>query len=179
MGVLKAAISSLSVGIASMAMISPLMAVEQYSVKLERIEKIQSQEKKGDELYFSITEFPQKGQPRHYQIPSFPAHWLSGYLSSVNNVTLWQKSMQSCDETKVIFSLVEEDLPPWNLDDLLGSVELNLKCEQGKLVPHWSIPNQKITEATPNVNGGFQFKGDSSEYRATFKLEQKAAPLAP
>lgn len=150
-----------------------LQAREEFSVKLQEIQKIKSQEERGDELFISVTEFPKGQTPRHYQIPSFPTHWLSTYLTSVKDVSLWQKNIQGCQDVKVIFSLVEEDLAPWNLEDLMGSVELNVKCEQGKFVTNWIVPNKEITEPLANEKNTFTFKGNKAEYRARFKLEQK------
>ena len=78
---------------------------------------------------------------------------------------------------KVIFSLVEKDVAPWNLDDLIGSVELTLICENGKMIPKWIIPNQTITHKIDNQKDGFLFSGKNAQYRAIFKLEQKS--IAP
>lgn len=146
---------------------------EDYSVKLKSIEKIHSQEKGGDELHVSITEFPKEGVPSHYQIPNFPSHWLSPYLYNVKDLTLWKKNVQSCTDLKVVFSLVEEDIPPWNLDDLLGSVTLDLKCDKGKMVSSWLIPNSANTEALGKDSGEFKFKGEGAEYKLNFQLDKK------
>jgi hypothetical protein len=153
---------------------TPLLADNpSYSVKLQSIEKIRSAEKDGDELFISVTEFPEEGVPKNYQIPSFPTHWLSAHLKNVKDVTLWQKDMQTCKGVKVVFSLVEEDVPPWNLNDLLGSVVLDLKCENGKAVPNWTIPNKENTEKLTEGPSKFLFKGYNSEYHADFHLENK------
>lgn len=138
------------------------------AVQLQRIEKIKSQEKSGDELYISVTEFPKDGTPKHYQIPSFPTHWLSEHLSSIKDVTLWERSSKGCADNKVVFSLVEEDIPPWNLNDLIGSVVLEMKCENGKQSHTWTIPNPSVTEPVEGVKDAFIFKGDNARYQAFF-----------
>lgn len=173
MKVVKYGSIAVSTIIAVLFACTSLQAQEEFSVKLQEIQKIKPQEKRGDELFISVTEFPKGQTPRHYQIPSFPTHWLSNYLTNVKDVSLWQKNIQGCQDVKVIFSLVEEDFAPWNLDDLLGSVELNVKCEQGKFVTDWIIPNKEITEPLANEKNTFTFKGNKAEYRARFKLEQK------
>lgn len=144
-----------------------------FSVKLKSIEKIQEEEKGGDELHISITEFPKEGRPSHYQIPNFPSHWLSPYLYNIKDLTLWNKNLQSCTDVKVVFSLVEEDFEPLNIDDLLGSVALDLKCEKGKMISSWSIPDSANTEQVGKKSGEFKFKGDKTEYRLNFQLERK------
>lgn len=141
------------------------------SIKLEVLEKIHAQEQSGDELYFSVTEFPEKSAPRHYRIPSFPSHWMSDYLKNVKNIVLWQKSYATCEKTEVLISLVEADLPPWNVDDLLGSVELKVTCDQGKMHTEWSIPNKENTAKMPNMENAFAFTGDHSEYHGMFKID--------
>ncbi len=150
---------------------SPVFAKD-LTIKLDVLEKIHAQEQSGDELYFNITEFPESKPPRHYRIPSYPSHWMSDYLKNVKNLTLWQKSYPSCEKTDVIISLVEADLPPWNVDDLLGSVEFKVTCEQGKMHTTWAIPNKTNTAKILNSENAFAFTGDHSEYHAIFRLDE-------
>jgi len=170
--------------LASLLSINTANAVQEVSVDLQKLKVIQEQEKSGDELYFSVTEVPldkkwEKGKfplPKHYQVPAFPSHWLSKYADKIHDVTLWKKTGKGCESTDVLFSLVEEDTPPWNLDDLLGSVKLQMRCENGKTVTHWEIPDSKITASVPQKSNTFSFTGDGAEYSGTFKVEQHAAP---
>lgn len=142
------------------------------SIKLDVLEKIHAQEQSGDELYFTVTEFPENKAPRHYRIPSYPTHWMSDYLKNVKNITLWQKSFATCEKTDVLISLVEADLPPWNVDDLLGSVEFKITCDQGTMKTQWSIPNKENTAQIMNQEGAFSFTGDHSEYHTLFKVDE-------
>lgn len=142
------------------------------SIKLDVLEKIHAQEKSGDELYFTVTEFPENKAPRHYRIPSYPTHWMSDYLKNVKNITLWQKSFATCEKTDVLISLVEADLPPWNVDDLLGSVEFKVTCDKGSMKTQWSIPNKENTTAILNQEGAYSFTGDHSEYHTLFKVDE-------
>ena len=53
-----------------------LLAMEgAFSVNLKKLELVKEQERDGDELYISVTEFPKKGTPKTYQIPNSPSHW--------------------------------------------------------------------------------------------------------
>lgn len=153
------------------AMVSHSALAKDLSIKLDVLEKIHAQEQSGDELYFSITEFPDKKAPRHYRVPSYPSHWMSDHLKNVNNIVLWQKSYPTCEKTDVLISLVEADLPPWNVDDLLGSVEFKVTCDQGKMKTEWKIPNKENTINILNKEGAFSFTGDHSEYHTIFKLD--------
>jgi hypothetical protein len=142
---------------------------EDFQVKLQSIQKIHTQEANGDELYFSVTEFPAKERGTHYQVPTYPTHWLSQYVDKIKNVVLWQKTITGCQDVTVLISLVEEDIPPWNVDDLLGSVELKIKCKEGKFTTQWVIPNTGITSKIRN--DAFSFTGSNAEYHAVFRLE--------
>ncbi|HRE30774.1 MAG TPA: hypothetical protein PLD88_02260, partial [Candidatus Berkiella sp.] len=154
------------------ALTSGSVFAKDLTIKLDVLEKIHAQEASGDELYFSITEFPEKKPPRHYRIPSYPTHWMSDYLKNVKNIALWQKSYSECEKTDVLISLVEADLPPWNIDDLLGAVEFKVTCEDGKMHTQWSIPNKDNTAKIMNGDSSFSFTGDRSEYHAIFKLDE-------
>ncbi len=148
---------------------------EEITITLEELDAIKSQEKRGDELYFSITEYPSTSPAKHYQVPSFPSHWVSAYFKSLKNIVLWQKDMSTCEPMEVIFSLVEEDLPPWIPDDLLGSAKLKIHCENGKAIKEWVVPNKEITnEDTVNDKKTvFNFTGKGADYRAVLYFDEK------
>ena len=160
-------------------------ATEEISITLEKLDVVHQQEKCCDELYFSVTEVPRDAKcekckfrlPKHYQVPNYPSHWLSKYSNKINNITLWKKTVNGCESTDVVFSLVEEDLPPWNLDDLLGSIELKIRCENGKLATHWEIPNGKITAQIADNPNGFSFTGKKAEYHGLFKIQHIMNPV--
>lgn len=154
------------------ALFSSSTFAKDLSLKLDVLEKIHAQEQSGDELYFTVTEFSENKAPRHYRIPSYPTHWMSDYLKNVKNITLWQKSFATCEKTDVLISLVEADLPPWNVDDLLGSIEYKVTCDQGKMKTEWSIPNKENTAQIMNQEGAYAFTGDHSEYHALFKIDE-------
>jgi hypothetical protein len=140
-------------------------------LKLERLEKITDQEKKGDELFFSITEYPQKASPSHYQVPSFPTHWLSHHLEHVKDIVLWKKDVTQCQNVELFISLVEEDLEPWDLNDALGSVQLKIQCENGKMTSKWEITEKESTKKIENKDSEFTFSDGKALYKAVFKLE--------
>lgn len=144
---------------------------ENIAVTLKNLEVIQTQEKGGDELFISVTEFPTQENARHYQIPAYPTHWLSKYLKNVKDVVIWQKSLNHCEPIDLLISLVEEDFAPWDLDDSLGSVELKVECVNGQSVEKWIIPDTKNTVKINGNDNGFSFTGHKAEYRAIFKLE--------
>ena len=152
----------------------------QISVELKALESVRQQEAQGDEIYFNITEIPvnAKGHKSFfYQIPSYPSHWLSRYLKDVQNITLWKKTVNECIDRDVLISLVEEDMAPWDLNDLVGSIELKLRCEKGKTTQSWSIPNPSITSTVPNRPNAFSFTGKNAQYRAFFSFSEKPLPV--
>tara|TARA_R110002110_G_scaffold115322_2_gene286022 strand:+ start:5152 stop:5718 length:567 start_codon:yes stop_codon:yes gene_type:complete len=141
-------------------------------VKLDSIKKTQAQEESGDELYFSITEYSSTKTSDHYQVPDFPTHWLSSYLDQVKNVNLWEKELQPNEAVQLIISLVERDVPPWNVDDLIGSLKLKVKWENNQLTKEWSIPNQDNTAREPDTTNTFKLTGDEAQYKITLKVEE-------
>lgn len=150
---------------------------EQLSVTLSNLQKIQQEEKAGDELYISVTEYAGKETPRFYQVPPYPAHWTSHHVTGIKDVVLWKKAMKACEPTTVLFSLVEEDAYPWDPDDLLGSVQLNLTCDNGQMKTAWSIPNAAITVPLKNNPSGFVFKGHHTEYNAILNVVKQKSPI--
>src|SRR5579872_6885041 len=80
---------------------------EEITVQLQKLDVVHQQEKHGDELYFSVTEVPrdakwEKGKfrlPKHYQVPTYPSHWLSKYSDKIHDVVLWKKTVAGCEST--------------------------------------------------------------------------------
>jgi hypothetical protein len=152
---------------------------EEMAVKLKTLEVIHPQEKRGDELYISVTEFPAQETARHYQVPAYPTHWLSKYVKNIKDVVIWKKSLSHCEPIDLLITLVEEDFAPWDLDDSLGSVQLKVECVNGKSVEKWVIPDPKTTAKITDQESAFSFTGENAEYRAIFKLEDAIPTLAP
>lgn len=150
---------------------------DQVTVQLNSLKKIKQQEKSGDELYISVTEFAKNQKPRFHQIPRFPAHWTSDNLDGIKDVVLWKKAMKTCTPTTVIFSLVEEDLPPWNTDDLVGSVQLQISCTQGKMKTEWKIPNANRAIPVSGNKNAFEMTGERAKYLMNMNIIKNKVPL--
>ncbi|MBS0288107.1 MAG: hypothetical protein JSR17_12480 [Proteobacteria bacterium] len=144
---------------------------EELSIKLKALDVVKTQEKGGDELFISVSEFPAQGKPLHYQIPSYPTHWLSKYLVNVKDVVLWKKQSSTCMPAELLITLVEEDFEPWNMDDAIGSLELKIDCVNGKAVEKWTIPTQKSGANVTQQGNTFTFEGDGAKYKATFSID--------
>ncbi|HET9843194.1 MAG TPA: hypothetical protein VFP93_00885 [Gammaproteobacteria bacterium] len=130
-----------------------------------------SSEKRGDELYFSVTEYPSHERPKNYLIPTFPSHWLSQHLANVRDVELWSRTLKNNESVQVVISLMERDAPPWNIDDLIGTIKFKAKNSNGQIKKAWSIPNQKDQETHTDNTNQFKFYGENSEYQLELILE--------
>lgn len=146
-------------------------------IKLDRIEVRKLSEKMGDELYIGVTQYSSLGHSKTDRIPAKPAYWLSRQLSLVNNVVLWEGDIEEDEETKVILSLVEKDLSPWDVDDLIGSAEIVLTNQKGQLKKQWGIPvfeeRVEVDMEKPGNPQRFLMKGDKSEYSLQFRVDEK------
>ncbi len=126
-------------------------------VYLDKIIGHESGEKEGDELYLSVAEFHSDGTSQAYTVPghfversthygsTFPPspprhptlYWNSGQLSQISKLKLWDKPLMDGDAVEIVISLIEHDLPPWDLDDLIGTIKLRLRNEKGRLYVQW------------------------------------------
>lgn len=118
---------------------------------LTSIKQISSQER-NDELYILVSDLGTK-HDAFYTIPghkSFfirkqsplptisnltPPHryWPASILPKLKNITLWDRGLTQDEGTQLVISLIEADMPPWNLDDLLGTVKFNLRNHDHQL----------------------------------------------
>ena len=137
---------------------------------LENIEVVKTAEHlSADDIYVNITEYSSVDKPAMHRIPEYPSHWLSKFASKIKQVSLWKKSIQDGESVELIISVIESDAPPWDVDDLIGSVKLKVYMEKGKLQQEWSIPNKTIVK-NEGERGHFVLSGDGAEYKVSFKL---------
>ena len=76
-----------------------------------------------------------------------------------------------------MLSLMEQDAPPWNTDDLIGTVRVHIKNDNGKLISSWSMPDRADLPTEVYTKHGpaklFELTGEGSRYQAYFLLTSK------
>lgn len=146
------------------------------SVELQSIEVVKTSEKGGDELYIDITQYSNLGESKIDRIPEAPLHWVSSQLDQIKNVPLWKGTIRDNEEMKLFISVVEQDNPPIDVDDLIGTALVMLKNDRGHLKTNFDLPvfedraNQK-THAGQDPRE-FIMQGDNSNYKVVLKVNQ-------
>lgn len=142
-------------------------------LRLVRIEAQQTAERGGDELYFTVTEYPHKGVPQLVRIPMHPLHWLSKELPAIKDVRLWQGEVADDSSTLLIISLIEHDLPMLFTDDHLGSAQVKLVNQDNKIKTVWGQPHfedQPKVEQISSKPPEFLLFGHGGKYLVEFKI---------
>jgi hypothetical protein len=149
-----------------------LHAEEMLQLKLIHLQAEALSEENGDEVYISVTKYSNIGHPEEFRIPSAPENWFFKRLEEVKNVTLWQGRLIKGEEIKLMITIAEQDFPPLDVDDVVGTLRVNLKEEHGRLVEEWLIPEMdgqpKIEDKGPVSGKGRRYvlHGDNSRYEA-------------
>jgi len=63
------------------------------SIRMLSLKAIQMGEQHGDEVYLMITEYPDKGKPQTYHVPTHPLYWPAEHLEKINNIKLWESKL--------------------------------------------------------------------------------------
>lgn len=150
----------------------------QIIVKMTDIQAEKRSEARGDELYFNITQYSNFKDKLESRIPEYPMHWLSKQLTSLKNVVLWQGELKERERIRLVLSLLDQDLQPWDLDDAIGAAEVHLLNQKGKLKIQWGVPkfdknNKEVEMLKRAVPQRYVFKGDGSRYDVAFSVEHK------
>ncbi len=111
-------------------------------LQLLHLKAIKTADASGDKLYMGVAVYPSSGKPDYYLVPKFPLFWASRQLDTLKNVRIWSDKLQNNQSITLVLSLMEQDAPPWNTDDLIGSVQLRLYNKNGVLESNWDIPNR-------------------------------------
>lgn len=132
-------------GVVGLVMVSSVFAKnDALSTRLvfDHMKVVKASEHDGDELYFDVSVY-QLNQPTQYiRIPEKPMHWLSQLLAKNTPVTLWTGSVSPKHPVTLVVSLMDADMSKMNPDDVIGSMRVELKNHDGKLVAYWSLPNR-------------------------------------
>ncbi len=152
------------------------VAAKTYTVNVElaSIKAINKSERNGDEIYLSITKYSNLSDPAIFRVPQFPMHWLSKELPKVSNIELWNGEVKEDETVLLIFSLLEQDVPPWNVDDHIGSAKVRITNKNGELLAVWGQPNfidQPKVMQSESKYPEYTMYGDDSEYKIKFKFD--------
>mgnify|MGYP000258142799 CR=1 FL=1 len=144
------------------------------TIKMIKIEAVKTVEDRGDELYFSITQHTNKEEPKLFRVPMFPLHWLSKELPEIKNISIWKAKLADNQSILVMLSLMEQDLEPWNSDDHIGSVQVQIINDKGKISTKWGRPHlsdQPEVKQPNQKQPKFVLMGHGAEYKVEFTVE--------
>lgn len=165
------------------------------SLYLNKIQARIQNEKKNDEIYFSIIEYTSahnaskyytmpysSHKHRHFSSPhtsntGHPIfHWNSSDFHKLNNIRIWSQKLAPGQGVELYLSVVEHDTPPWDLDDSIGAIKIKLLNRQGKLLSRWSYlggaqaGNQHVTSNDAIKMHHYVFSGSGAKYHISFYL---------
>ncbi len=146
-----------------------------FEVILGSIEQVKTTENMGDELYIGITEYYSDGNSEYRRIPEYPIRWTSKSLRALKNISLWSGELEDGETVELVFSLIEMDVAPWNIDDLIGTVKLKIKNENGKVRSDWVNGNRIVPlHSFKKIDKEFFLDGDGGLYNLAMHLVKKA-----
>lgn len=145
---------------------------------LDKIKAESLSEDRGDEVYLSVSKYSNKGAPEEVRVPDKPRYWQFRKLDSIKNIVLWQGKIASEESLRFDISVVEQDFPPWDIDDLIGTLRVIIQEEKDHLKIQWSIPKMdgqpQIDDLGPVREHGHHFvlHGENSKYQAVFLIQE-------
>ena len=146
-------------------------ATQQLVLDYIRLEKPATQD---DKLYINIATYSSTSGDSDYQIPEAPLHWDANYLEQVKDIVLWEKGMDDPEQMDIVLSLIENDIPPWDPDDLLGTVKLTIHAQNQHITAQWHADEDAVA-LTPRNHQLHEYilVGDHGRYVIGLRLKQK------
>lgn len=138
------------------------------AIQLDSLVPIKKTEKDKDEIYVSVSEFNSNGKNRYYTIPQSPVYWPDKSVNQISNFQLWQGKLPAKGATEVIISLIEQDTPPWNLDDLIGVIKIKMMNDAGQLRYEWYQDGKLIGRQKDKIS--IHVMGHEGIYKANLSL---------
>lgn len=125
-------------------------------------------------VYLHITEYNSTGTARAFTVPNLPLNWPARHIHPVDNLQIWGGALKENQSTSLVVLIMEHNAKPWNTDDLIGVVTINIKNQQGKLISEWTIPNRNtrpgIGQRFGYVTQQVRLNKDSDSYAIDFVL---------
>ncbi len=137
------------------------------SLYISKIVPKNSQEENGDELFFEILEIDNNNKKVIFRVPQFPSYWTTNKLDQINDFLLWKGVLKEGMEKTLIISLIDQDFPPWNNNDIIGIIKVELTLIDGNIQSKWSNEN--------GPSGGIIATANDSEHIQKFKLSSEKA----
>jgi hypothetical protein len=157
----------------------------QPTVYASQIKMLRTNDKFGDELYFFITEYHPDGRSRQYTVPHYPAHWVSKSLPRMKNIKLWSQPLDEGQSVVVVFELMEQDAPPFDVNESIGSTEIRLANQKGQLTVEWNqlragslMPSDKQV-GKQHQNKKNVYTGAGAAYEVDYTVKTSAATSKP
>jgi len=148
------------------------------SVKLLKIEQLQTLESGGEEIFLHITAYHSNGKSESMTLPRHPSFWPSEHLEKVSDVDVWDGILRENESVVLLISAMEKDFHPWNTDDLIGTIRLRMINMNGRLKSEWSIPNSidMPENITTKYGRGKKIimQSDGRKYALSFASTRKA-----
>lgn len=138
------------------------------AIQLDSIVPLKGTEKAKDEVYVSVSEFNSNGKNRYYTIPQSPVYWPEKSVNQISNFQLWQGKLPAAAATEVVISLIEQDTPPWNLDDLISVIKVKMMNDAGQLHYEWYQDGKLIGRQKDKIS--IHLIGHDGIYKANLSL---------
>lgn len=155
---------------------------------LKSIHQLSAQESK-DELYLLIADLdaknnrfytmpgkggylqePKSPQPSGRHLMAHHKYWREQDLNKVKNLTIWQRTLGEKDSTQVMVSLIEADAPPWDLDDTLGTVKLNIVHHKDMYIMKMAPFSHANIIGHKRLKNGMQYKVKIKNKKAQYVM---------
>lgn len=148
-------------------------------ITLNSIEIDKTSDEYGDEIYLVITKFGADGSNTQYTIPEYPITWPTEAIHQIKDIHLWEGIIPEGGSDEIIIELVEHDVPPYNVDDSIGSIRIKINNKGGKLdtvwEQNWHESNKNKAEKALSSNNeasqSYTFIGEGGKYILKFTLE--------
>jgi hypothetical protein len=139
---------------------------------MRSIEETFRAKRHGSKFYMTVTAYPSNQKATYQRIPVEPLEWPRKSLDQIRDVSMWRAKLADGEAVTLMISLVEEDVPPWFTDDLVGTISIHMKNEHGKLVEKWSVAGQRDNrQKIENNKHIFELTSDEGcKYQLVFDL---------
>jgi len=152
-----------------------------------------SRQEHHDEIYFLVADLEAKSHAL-YIVPGYQdyitsqnaphssgnaflhvhQHWKEKNLSSARGTLLWKRTLVNQQGTQLMLSMVESDVPPWDLDDTLGTVKIDLLNNHGhleiKFLPYSHVILEQKKLSASGIEYHLRIHNDDANYLVVLSL---------
>jgi hypothetical protein len=153
--------------------LSAFVSAQVVKLHIDNLDILEHSERFGDEVFLYLLESDADKLNETY-FPQYPFYFRDGHLENFQTTSIWQKDIIPGQEVKLFLSFIEKDAAPWDIDDLIGQVDITLQGNAQGIESSWELVSPQentVVLSSTSDSMSLEFSNNNGRYLLDISLE--------